>query len=274
MAVFLNNNLKDLKLLNETDLHFGGDIFIQNEETLIKLLYENLSDAINFLINIPNHDNVIKPIEEIVIDRNGLEKIRKNVDNSYIFSNEKYYSGYCMKFLKNARTLISAYKENIPYEEKVIYAKQLFSALKHLHQYLVIGDIHPKNILLENNNAYITDLDNSRKLNERFKAIDCYYNISFLGKYGNNKQTDIIKMYLELLGFILEIDFSKFIRRYGYSEFYEIFTSYPLPDKVMNFFKQSHKFRNSRNPDEELYNFEEFITPEILERKRIYKNIF
>jgi len=275
MATYFNQNtLKNLRLLDESDIHYGGDIFIQDSKTLIKLLFDEASDMIEYLLNIPDHESVIKPIDEIVLDKSGLEKVKKNDKINYIIPNEKYYSGYRMKFLKNARTLISAYKENISYEEKVFYARQLFSALKHLHQYIVIGDIHSRNILISDNNAYIIDLDNSRKLNERFKAIECYYNISILGNYGNTRQTDIIKLYLEILGFILEFDFSKFIRKYGYSDFYDIITSCTLPDEILNFFKKAPKFRNSRNPDEELYDFERFITPEILERKKSFKHWF
>lgn len=273
MAIYFNqSSLENLKLLDENSIHYGGDIFIQDNEILIKLLFENSSEMIEYLLNIPEHENVIKPLEQIILDKKGIKPIR--VNNSFITPDRSYYSGYRMQFLKNAKTLLSAYKDQISYEEKVIYANQLFSALNHLHQYIVIGDIHSRNILLSDNKAYITDLDNSRKIDKRWAAIDCYYNLNFLGQYGNTKQTDLIKMYIEILGFILEVDLSKFICKYGYNEFYEIFTSYSLPDDVLKFFKQAHRLKNKINLDEELYNFEQFMSPEILERKKVFKNLF
>lgn len=181
---------------------------------------------------------------------------------------KNYQSSYRMIFLNNAKTLISLYHEDISYEEKVKYALDLFNALYFLHQYIVVGDIHAKNILINDGKAYISDLDNSRKLNNIFKPIYCYYYLNFLQSYGNTKYTDIIKMYIECLSFILGINFSKVIIMYGYKEFYKIITSYKLPKEVLNFFKIIKTNSSLKKLGEEAYDFERFITPDVLELKR------
>ena len=74
-------------------------------------------------------------------------------------------------------------------------------------------------------------------------------------------------MHLECLSFILEIDFPRFICKNGYAEFYKIITAHNLPPEVLLFFKisNSNKFKKL---GEEAYDFERFMTPEVLELKR------
>ena len=247
--------LEKMKLLNpDANLHFGGDIFIENDETLIKALHENILQKLLFLRNIPEHDHVIKPIEigYIVSD--------------HICFDEDYKSAYRIKFLKNAKTLISLYRNNISYEEKLKYGTQLFSALQFLHQYFVIGDIHSKNILVNDGEAYLADLDFSRGLGCRFSPIYCSYYLTFLRAYENTKSTDITKLYIEMLSFILEINFTIFISMYGYREFYKVISSYNLPNEIKSFLKLGPN--KLRKLGDEAYNFEQFMTPDILELKR------
>ncbi len=250
-----NTELKQMNKLNiGSNFHQGGDIFIENDSTLIKATTEDIHKNVDYLTKIPDHKNVIKPLEEVQI---------LNEDN-----NKKYETAYRMQFLNNAKTLVSLYKLDIPYEKKLKYAKDFFNGLKFLHQYLIVGDIHSKNLLVNDGNAYISDLDNFRKPKEIFTPIYCYYYLNALQSYGNNKYTDIIKMYIECLSLILEINFSKIILMYGYHEFYKIFTSYNLPDEVLRFFKVSKNKSNLKKLGEKAYDFERFINPEILELKR------
>ena len=97
--------------------------------------------------------------------------------------------------------------------------------------------------------------------------MECQYYINFLRSFGNTKQTDIIKMYLECLAFILGINFYGFISKYGYKEFYKVITSHHLPKEVLEFFKisNSNKFKSL---SDEAYDFERFMSPDILELKR------
>lgn len=249
------NKINELPSLRK-DNYFGEEIFIENDETLIKIIEKDSLESLSYLAEIPEHEHVIKPFD-----------VGKIIYSLPPESNSKQYSTYYrMRYLKETKTLLNMYKENISYEQKMEYAKQLFSALQFLHQYIVIGDIHSRNLLVDEKNAYIIDLDDFKKKGT-FKQIDCLYYINILRILGNNKYTDIIKMYIECLSLILEINLDKFIRRNGYAEFYKIITSYNLPPEVLSFFKISctGKFKKL---GEEAYDFERFMNPEVLELKR------
>lgn len=249
------NKIAELQLLNKNDYFLGGKIFV-DDETLIKIVNRATKNELSYLLEIPEHEHVIKPLEVgQIINSDSLDPSSKQ-SSTY----------YRMRYLKETKTLLKMYKMNVSYEQKMEYAKQLFSALQFLHQYIVIGDIHSRNILVDEKNAYIIDLDDFKKP-DIIKQIDCYYYINILRSFGNNKYTDIIKMYIECLSFILEINFPRFIRRSSYAEFYKMITSYNLPPEVLSFFKISctSKFKSL---GEEAYDFEKFMSPEILELKR------
>lgn len=249
--------LKQLPKLDELGLHYGGDLFIENDKLLIKAMPEDAQDMVTYLTTLPEQEHVIKPITD-----GRIVYPKKTTRHDVI-----YQTSYRMKYLKDAKTLLCLYNEHLCYEKKIEYAKQLFSALQFLHQYIVIGDIHAKNILIQNENAYITDLDNARRIGEPWIPIDCYYYLNFFKSFGNTRYTDITKMYLECLSFLLEIDFSKFIAKYGYTEFYDVITSYHLPDEISTFLKLSVT-NKLKKLGEEAYDFEKFITPDVLELKR------
>lgn len=112
-----------------------------------------------------------------------------------------------MTFLPNARFL-SFYtyfcQDCLSYEEKLKYIKQLFSALQYLHNYIVIGDIHADNLIISNGKAYIIDLDDARKKGNP-KIVWYAYYVKPFEFVSTSIYTDITKLYLESLSFILDI---------------------------------------------------------------------
>lgn len=232
--------------------HCGGDIYVENDDFLLKAMRFDLNKMVTYLKNIPDHENIIKPIEH------GEILYPEDLDI-------EYKTLYRMKYLKEAKTLLSLYNEKIPYEKKIEYGKQLFQALQFLHQYIVIGDIHFQNILISQDKAYLTDLDNSKKVGSIFQPIYCYYYVNFFEKYGNSKYTDVLKLYIELLSFILGLPLSESIFRHGYPWFYEVLQSLTLPDEVRSFFDLRKKEFSSLG--EEAYDFERYMTPDVLELK-------
>lgn len=245
--------LEQFKKLNVFHDHIGGEIFIENEQNLVKVTNKYIYEMLQFLESIPEHENVVKILEA------------GKVINS---ETQQSQSCYRMKYLNGAKTFLELYREDIPYEQKMKYIKEIFDALKFLHQYIVLGDIHSKNILVYNGKAYLTDLDNSRKLNERWKPIFCAYNLSILHWFENTKYTDITKLYIESLGFILGYNFSRAIFKLGYAEFYKVIMSYHLPKEIEGFLKMSRNPNNLKRLDDDAYNIEQFLTPDILELKR------
>lgn len=239
--------------------HFVSDIFVENDNTLIKASILNLNDIINRLIAIPNHPNVIKPTEIGTI-------YYKDVDDREM-DEPLYQSIYKMKYLKNAKTLLELYSQKLSFTEKLHYCKQLFNSLKFLHQYIVLGDIHSENILIDNQNAYLIDLDYAKSKRHPFQYISCYYYINAFKGMGNTKYTDIVKLYLECLSFFLEINLNNYIAAFGYHNFLDIFLNYPLPPEIFHFFQMSCPAHKLAKLGDEAYNFEQFITKDLEELK-------
>ena len=248
--------LQKMAVFREFHFHKNGDIFLENSSTLLKAIPEDITKMLFYLKEIPEHPHIVKPKEVGKI----IYPSSKNIDI--------YQSAYRMEHLINAQNLYSLNKKDIPYEEKLKYNKQFFEALQYLHQYIVLGDIQPGNLLIANQNAYICDLDNSQKLQNFLTPIFCDYYITNLKWLGNTKYTDIVKMYLECLAFILGIRFEGYIKKFGYKKFYKVLTSYPLPPEVSSFLKYCKHPSHLKSLEENAYNFEQFMTEDVLSLKK------
>ena len=247
--------LENYQELNLAHNHLSAKLYVENDETLIKVSPFFSIDKFQYLEQLPEHENIIKPEETgIIINEN------------------KRLSCYRMKYLKDAKTFLELYKENISYEQKIFSINELFSALKFLHNYIILGDIHSSNILVSSNHAFITDLDNAEDINKKIKFIDCKYFLTILKYFESTKYTDITKLYIECLGFILGYNFSNAIRILGYTEFYKVIKSYPLPKEIQNFLKMSRNPNNLKKLGDEAYNIEQFMNEEILTLKRLLKS--
>ena len=247
--------LENYQELNLAHNHLSTKLYVENDETLIKLSPTFNLNKFKYLEKLPEHENVIKPKESGIVT-----------------DNNKKQSCYRMKYLKGAKTFLELYKENISYEQKMFYINELFSTLKFLHNYIVLGDIHSSNILVSSNHAFITDLDNAEDINKKIKFIDCKYYLTILKYFEGTKYTDITKLYIECLGFILGYNFSNAIGILGYKEFYKVIKSYHLPKEIENFLKISHNPHNLKQLGDEAYNIEQFMNEEILSLKRILKS--
>lgn len=239
--------------------HYNGELFIENNNTLIKAIEKNINNRIDYLISIPEHNNVIKPIERGKI-------IYSTKDISIPF----YKSAYRMPLLPNAHSLYFLYRDHLPYEKKLKYIKQLFSALQYLHHYIVIGDIHSTNLMISNGKAYIIDLDDARKKSV-LKIVRSAYYVKPFEFITPSIYTDIAKMYLESLAFILEIEFQNFIKQFGYQCFWHTITSCNLPKEVMEFLLLCKNPNQLKILGENAYHFENFINPTILNNKKELK---
>lgn len=239
--------------------HHNGELFIENSKTLIKAIESNINPMIDYLISIPNHENVVKPLE-----RGKIIYTQKDI------SIPNYKSAYRMPLLPNAHSIYFLYRDHLPYEKKMEYIEQLFFALQYLHQYIVIGDIQAKNLMVSNGKAYIIDLDGARKKGCPKIVWSAYY-VKPFEWITSSIYTDILKMYLECLAFILEIEFQDFIRQFGYQYFWHRITSCNLPKEVMEFLLLCKKPSHLKTLGEDAYHFEKFINPTILEHKKELK---
>ena len=252
------NKLKQMKMLNEntSKIRRGGDIFIENEETLLKAVTINTKHQIEYLSTLPEHEHVIKPLEV------------GNVLYSDNIPEEEYSTIYRMKYLQNAKTFLSLlYNKEILYDEKVQFANELFSALHFLHQYIVLGDIHAKNIWIKNKKAYLGNLDNSKKINNIFPKKASYY-LGNLAKFEHSKRTDIIKLYIECLSFIANVNLSSYIDKYGYTNFCKTAIGYNLPKEVIEFLYTSKNKKEFKKLGNDAYQFENFISSDALKLEK------
>ena len=101
MGFFIDyEDLKKMPILNELNFHNNGEIFIENQETLIKAIPDDINKMISFLIAMPNHSHVVKPNEIGTIVYSSSTKKKDRV----------YKSCYRMDYLENARNLYSLNK--------------------------------------------------------------------------------------------------------------------------------------------------------------------
>lgn len=252
MAIFLTDKelvtYPMLKLENNT-LNSGGTLYLQNN-LVYKMLGQNYRERLEYLKNLPPHPNVLPIIDTIVPE----------------FDSE-YQSGYITEYKENAKTWFSCFGDNLEFKEKNKYIEETFSALKHLHQFIIIGDIHGDNIFIHNNKAYIFDLDYFHKLNKREKPFKSKYYVSKKEIKKPTIVTDVIKAYIESYSFIFEIDLSMYIRLIGYKKFCKLLLECTLPKEVLEFLKISLKILNRKQVNEEIYISNNFIKEDLLEKK-------
>lgn len=229
-------------------------LFMEDENTLLKIISEDLLEMILYLSTLPKHEHVIFP---------------KKVGKIH-FPDIKDVYAYRMDYLEHSYTLwaFNTFNKNISYEEKMVYCKQLFDALMFLHQYIVLGDIHAKNILIQDKNAYLIDFDYCKKKTAFLKSISCYYYVNGFKHLGNSIRTDIIKLYIACFSFLLDIDLETYIHNYGYNDFIENLLAKSLPKEIYNFFKISNHRTLFQKSKEEIYDFERFMTPEVMGLKK------
>jgi serine/threonine protein kinase len=251
MAIYLSNEeIKNLKPLEKDTLLMNNySIYIKDNDTLYKFLDEKNDSYIKYLISLPNHPNIIKPQEIIYFKE----------------KNKDYKFGYEMPYLKNARDFLETYKLHLSYEKKLKYCLEVFNALEYLHQFIVLGDIHSENILISNDTAYLIDLDYSKKIFEVLKMMKCLYH---LNNSLENKYTDIIKLYIECLSLILEINLSKFFKIYTYKGLSYVLNRFQLPQEIADFLEISQNKKAFKDLGNEAYKFENFMNPDVLNLKK------
>ena len=97
------NDLLQMKKLKK-------NIFIKNDQILIKVLTKSLQNDLQRISEIENHAHIIKPLQIGVISYQDSFK-------------EIYHSCYEMTYLKDAATFYELIGQKIPYDKKMQYCK-------------------------------------------------------------------------------------------------------------------------------------------------------
>lgn len=237
----------------EDTLNNSGTLFV-HDGYVYKMFYNDFSKRINYLFSLPSHPNVLIPTEE--------------AQPEWL---SDYKSGYIMEYKENAYTFLESFGKNLSFLEKFNYIEQIFSGLKYLHQFIILGDIHGDNFLIENQRAYICDLDYFRKLEEKLKPFKCKYYVSKQEKKKQTEYTDVIKTYIESYSFIFEEDFSIYIKKIGYQKFCKLLLKTHLPKEMLEFLNLSLIMLKEKRLLENMYEPNRFIKPELLESKKELK---
>lgn len=239
--------------VHEKTLNSSGTLYIHNGY-VYKMFFRDFSKRIEYLLSLPTHPNVLLPDEEI--EPEWLSDFK---------------SGYITEYKENAKTFFEAFGDHLSFEEKSKYIGQIFNGLKHLHQFIVLGDIHGDNFLISNQNAFLCDLDYYRKLEEKRKSYKCKYYISRKEKKQSSIYTDVIKTYIESYSFLFEEDLSSYIRIIGYKKFCKILLNTPLPKELLEFLNLSLVMLKEKRLLENMYEPNRFIAPNVLDSKKELK---
>lgn len=173
-------------------------ILYRENERLLKVFNRNvlndeLKSQILFNHNIKHIDNIILPTELYYEDNN--------------------LRGYYMPFIK-AINIEDFFNEEIfiSVETRIKIIKDLSNALKSIHNYLILGDIHLGNILLDKDNGYITDLDYAKPFFKIEEPVSKYYLINKSNvELPNSFNTDINKLFIIILSILFQVNLETFL---------------------------------------------------------------
>lgn len=252
MAIFITDDeLLSYSLLNvdENTSNNSGTLYVHDGK-VYKLFSQDYSERIHYLQSISTHPHILPILEEIKLEWSS-----------------DFQSGYITEYKENAKTFFKLFTEHLEYDEKEKYIYQIFSALKHLHQFIILGDIHGDNLFVHEGKAYIYDLDFYRKVDEKGKFFKNRYHVSKIERKRATKYTDMIKMYIESYSLILEEDLSSFIQQFGYKNFCRFLLNISIPKEMLEFINLSLKMLKEKRLLEEIYNPDYFIDENILEYK-------
>lgn len=239
--------------IHEKTLNSSGTLYIHNGY-VYKMFFNDFSKRILYLLSLPKHPHVLLPEEEIKPE--WLSDFK---------------SGYTIEYKEKAKTFFETFGDHLSFEEKSKYIKQIFSGLEHLHQFIILGDIHGDNFLISEQNAFLCDLDYYRKLEEKGKPFKCKYSISKQEKRRQTTYTDVIKTYIESYSFLFEEDLSFYIKVIGYKKLCEILLTAPMPKEMLEFLNLSLIMLKEKRLLENMYEPNRFITPNILDSKKELK---
>jgi len=158
--------------------------------------------------------------EELEVQLMYNESIHNKVDQHIILPTELLYGendwliGYKMNYVEGIDLEKEIKQQNFSFEDKIFFINDMFNLLREAHNYLIVGDIRNSNIMIgKDKSAYLIDLDYAKKL-DAIGTPFCRYHIYHHDEALNNKNEDIIKMYISTLSLLynynIEHSFSRF----------------------------------------------------------------
>ncbi|MEG2251136.1 MAG: hypothetical protein RSD09_06155, partial [Bacilli bacterium] len=223
-----SSDIIKLERLKIEGFNKGGNLYILDEETLLKVFYNKMyynqvrEKSTDLLLSLEPIENTSYPQKKLYID--GI------------------YNGYSMPYFKNTNTFKSEiYTMDSTLEQKKKIITDISNALQELHKREIIhGDIHLDNFIKDDNNGYLVDLDDVRIKGDNFNNIKLYnIKISEFSRmiYTDSKSIDNIKAVINFISLIYNFDFEMIARKSFLESIIDILTEAEIDKVVLDYLK-------------------------------------
>ncbi len=123
--------------------------------------------------------------------------------------------GYIMDYIKGETISKKILHDDLDFYDKTRIINDFFYLLKQVHEYLTVGDIRNSNLMIgEDRNAYMIDFDFAVR-NTLSKNPTVCYQLFNNEECLDDKNGDIIKMFISALSLLYDFDLEKEIKRYS-----------------------------------------------------------
>ncbi len=146
--------------------------------------------------------------------------IRKELDKhiilpkELIYDEKKWLLGYKMDFVNGTNLDYLINNNKMSFEDKIFVINSLFNYLYDIHDYLIVGDVRNSNVMVgKNKEAYMIDFDYAVRSDSSAVPF-CRYQISIGDDYINDRNADIIKLYISSLSLFYDYNIEDHMMRY------------------------------------------------------------
>lgn len=193
------NKLRQLEIKEHSSINV--DLYIDSSSRKFIKIYKSPVDLelVERNINFINQNNCFNPkILDIYYDEDGN------------------FIGYSQEYINNAKTFLDGLSDReLSFEKKYKYICEIFDSLKKLHRLGAhIGDIHSRNLIYDDEHAYIVDFDDIRFSQEDNLPLSEYYYIQYSSNYNYEESsmfTDNIKATISALSLLYGFDFEEIV---------------------------------------------------------------
>ena len=168
--------------------------------------------------------------DQIVYNQSINSKINKRIilPKKVLYNDKGWMIGYKMVYVAGRNLEDEIQNPYLSYEDKIILINEFFQLLKEIHNYLIVGDIRNTNLMIgSDGNAYMIDFDYAKK-SDSSDLMFCRYNILYRDCYMEDKNEDIIKLYISALSILYNLDIEQIFIDLGNSNITELFSFIPL----------------------------------------------
>lgn len=220
------NKLRQLEIKDHSSINLN--LYIDSSEQKFIKIYKSPEslELVERNINFIKEKNCFNPnILDIYYDEDGN------------------FIGYSQDYITNARTFLDGLSDSeLSFEKKYKYICDIFESLKKLHSFGAhIGDIHSRNLIYDDEDAYIIDFDDIRFSQEDNLPLSEYYYIQYSSNYNYQESsmfTDNIKATISALSLLYGFDFEEIAIMHSISTLVSYLELFISDDNLLNDIKE------------------------------------